>query len=56
MKMVGEYIAQSATRVDPVLSVEKEKEGRFDMAAEEAAIAQQMAALNQAMGVQPQPA
>jgi len=35
--------------------LQKEKEGKFDMAAEEAAIAQQMAALNQAMGVPSQP-
>jgi hypothetical protein len=52
MRMVGEHIVSSAVRTDPVLAIEKEKEGKFDMAAEEAAIAAQMQAINQAMGVQ----
>ena len=53
--MIGKNIVASTVRTDPILSLQKEKEGRFDMAAEEAAIAQQMAALNQAMGVPNQP-
>lgn len=51
MRMVGEHIVSSAVRSDPILAVEKEKEGKFDMQAEEAAIAAQMSAINQAMGV-----
>jgi hypothetical protein len=55
IQLIGEQITTSTVRTDPILSLQKEKEGKFDMAAEEAAIAQQMAALNQAMGVPSQP-
>lgn len=55
MRMIGEHIVSSEVRNDPVLSVEKEKEGQFDMVREEAFIAQQMVAMNQAMGIAPQP-
>jgi hypothetical protein len=51
MRMVGEHIMSSDARTDPILAIEKEKEGKFDMEAEEAAIAAQMQAINQAMGV-----
>ena len=44
--MVGEQIVASSVRNDPILAVEKEKEGKFDMQAEEAAIAAQMSAIN----------
>lgn len=54
MRIVGEAVASSNIRTDAILSIEKEKEGKFDMAAEEAAIAQQMAQMHQAMGVPPQ--
>jgi len=38
--MIGNQITTSGVRTDPVLSLQKEKEGKFDMASEEAAIAQ----------------
>jgi hypothetical protein len=41
--------------MDPLMADQKEKEGKFDMAAEEAAIAQQMQQMNQALGVAPTP-
>jgi hypothetical protein len=40
MRMVGEFISASNTRTDEILALEKEKEGVFDMARDEAAIAQ----------------
>jgi hypothetical protein len=46
MRMVGEHIMSSDARTDPILAIEKEKEGKFDMEAEEAAIAAQMQAIN----------
>lgn len=54
MRMIGEQLTSSQVRTDPILAIEKEKEGKFDMATEEANIAQQVNAMNQAMGVQPQ--
>ena len=40
--MIGENLTKSTVRMDPLLADQKEKEGKFDMVAEEAAIAQQM--------------
>ena len=39
MREVGKIIIGSKTRIDPELCVQKEKEGLFDMVAEEKAIA-----------------
>jgi hypothetical protein len=39
MDLIGQQITTSAVRTDPILCLQKEKEGKFDMAAEEAAIA-----------------
>ena len=40
MRMVAEHVSSCDIRTDEILSVEKAKEGVFDMAKEEAAIAQ----------------
>ena len=40
LKAIGEYLVNSPTRTDPTLCAIKEKEGVFDMAAEEAEINQ----------------
>lgn len=42
MKEVGELIVKSAVRQDPVQRAAKEKEGVFDMAAEQAQVNQMM--------------
>jgi len=55
LRLVGEKLPKSTVRMDPLMADQKEKEGKFDMAAEEAAIAQQMQQMNQALGVAPTP-
>jgi hypothetical protein len=56
LRAVGEWIVNSPTRTDPTLCALKEKEGVFDMAAEEAEIAGMMQQLHGPMAGAPQQA